>query len=108
MQIFKLDGWILYVHEPIDKHHASKQWSVIEEKIDVAPSKSARNAVISSVMRGVFNYSQQHLVAVKEGETLLLQYEQDDDCFIEAVVMCTCHSLAYVSTCTGYGRRSPE
>ena len=35
-------------------------------------------------MRAVFNYSQQCLVAVKEGETLLLEYEKDDDCFIEA------------------------
>ena len=57
---------------------------MVENKIDVVPSKSARNAVISSVMRPVFNYSQQRLVAVKEGETLLLEYEQDDDCFIEA------------------------
>ena len=72
------------LHEPIDKHHASKQWSVVEEKMDVVPSKSARNAVMSSVMRAVLNYSQQRLVAVKEGETLLLEYEQDDDCFIEA------------------------
>ena len=53
-------------------------------KIDVAPSKSAMNAVMSSVMRSVFNYSQQSLVAVKEGETPLLEHEQDDDCFIEA------------------------
>ena len=53
-------------------------------KIDVAPSKSAMNAVMSSVMRSVFNYSQQSLVAVKEGETPLLEHKQDDDCFIEA------------------------
>ena len=35
-------------------------------------------------MRAIFNYSQQCLVAVEEGETLLLEYEKDDDCFIEA------------------------
>ena len=58
--------------------------SVVVEKIDVVPTKSARNAIISSVLRAVFNYSQQCLVAVKEGETLLLEYEQNDDCFIEA------------------------
>lgn len=80
--------WMNFVrtvlHEPVGKHHASKQWSVVVENVDVVPTKSARNAVISSVMRAVFNYSQQRLVAVKEGETLLLEYEQDDDCFIEA------------------------
>ena len=56
---------------------------MVVEKIDVVPTKSARNAIISSVLRAVFNYSQQCLVAVNEGETLLLEHEQDDDCFIE-------------------------
>ena len=63
-------------------HASNGVW--LKKKIDVVPSKSARNAVISSVMRAIFNYSQQCLVAVKEGETLLLEYEKDDDCFIEA------------------------
>ena len=62
-------------------HASNGMWL---KKKDVVPSKSGRNGVISSVMRVVFNYSQERLVAVKEGETLLLEYEKDDDCFIEA------------------------
>ena len=83
LQVKWMDFVRTVLHEPVHKHNASKQWSVVG-KIDVAPSKSVMNAVISSVMRLVFNYSQQRLVAVKEGETLLLEHKQDDDCFIEA------------------------
>ena len=84
LQVKWMDFVRTVFHEPVHKHNASKQWSVVVGKIDVAPSKSAMNLVMPSVMRSVFNYSQQSLVAVKEGETPLLEHEQDDDCFIEA------------------------
>ena len=83
LQVKWMDFVRTVLHEPVHKHNASKQWNVVVGKIDVAQSKSAMNAVMSSVMRSVSNYSQQRLAAVKEGETLLLEHEQDDDCFIE-------------------------
>ena len=63
-----------------------KEWSQIEKNVGFKLSDSTRSAIITSLLRSVFNRCQQVVVSVKEGETLLLENEQYDvdDEFAEA------------------------
>ncbi len=76
------------LHEPTppsDLGGASAQarWVAVLQTVD-SPSPSTKSGVLTSVMRAVFNFCQQKVVSKKEGGTLLLEVEQDDDPMEEA------------------------
>ena len=70
----------------LDSPFYKEWWSQTEKNIGFKLSDSTRSAIITSLLRSVFNCCQQVVVSVKEGETLLLkseQYDVDDE-FAEA------------------------
>ena len=72
------------LHEVDSPTH--KEWSQIEKRVSLSLSDATRSAIVTSLMRAVFNRCQQAVVSFKEGETLLLEGEQcdADDEFVEA------------------------
>lgn len=72
------------LHEVDSPTH--KEWSQIEKRVSFSLSDATRSAIVTSLMRAVFNRCQQAVVSFKEGETLLLEGEQcdADDEFVEA------------------------
>ena len=59
---------------------------VSKKRVGFCLSDSTKSAIVTSLMRAVFNSCQQAVVSVKEGETLPLegeQYDVDDE-FVEA------------------------
>lgn len=53
-------------------------------KIRTVPSKGTKCAIITSIARAVFHFCQQSIVAMKEGESLLVEEEKELDDIDEA------------------------
>lgn len=66
-------------HEHTCQKASSHMWSLAVSKVDITPSKPTECAIITSVGRAVFSFCQQHIVAMKEGESPLLEEEKELD-----------------------------
>ena len=78
------------IHKPAS-HPVGMQWGELVKKVGEPLSASTKGAVIISLCKAMFDVCQQHIVAFKEGETLLLESEQDLDPIEEAGIKAISH-----------------
>ena len=73
----------MLLHEPTASP-VSKEWDELVKKAALKSSTTTKAAIVMSVCKAVFDVCQQHIVAFKEGATLLHESEQELNPFEEA------------------------
>ena len=78
----KCSGWnscVAYNMSPQARKPISQKWSLAVKEVETVPSTATECAITTSIGRAVFNFCQQSIVAIKEGESLLFKEEKELD-----------------------------
>ena len=75
--------WMELLHciyyEPASQKAISQKWFLAVKEVETVPSTATECAITTSIGRAVFNFCQQSIVAIKEGESLLFKEEKELD-----------------------------